>query len=221
MATLITQPGQPAGGRRESRAPIFWGVVLVGAGVLFLAMTLGVLPNPTAGGVGVVFAVLGFALLASYLALHAHWWTLITGSTLLGLGAVILLPQGADGWIFLASVGLGFALVALTKVERWWAVIPAGTLLTLALVAGIGPAIGGVLAGTLLFFGLAATFGILALLRVRGRPMRWPLIVAAACFIFGVLIATTGPISDVVWPLTLVAAGVVLLIGGLTRRRPS
>ena len=226
MSTSMTQPvvpdqpATPVHAHAESRAPIFWGLVLIGAGLVFLALTLGWVPNPTGGAVGVAFAVAGFALLVAYVALHAHWWTLIAGPALLGIGAVILLPGGGSGAIFLGGIGLGFALIAMTNVERWWAVIPAGTMLTLAVITVAGPVIGGLQSGALLFFGLAATFGILAVIRVHGRTMRWPLYPAVGCLVFGALVATSGPLSAYFWPVLLVAAGVVLLAQGWIRRRP-
>lgn len=215
----ITGPVQPQGGRARPSAAVLWGVVLVAVGLLFLGLSLGVVPKPSAAAVGAALAVAGFALVVSYPALHAHWWTLIVGPPVLALGAIILLPTGGDGWLFLAGIGAGFALVALTSAERWWAVIPAGTLLTLALVSFVAPSLDGLLAGALLFFGLAVTFGVLPLIKVRGRNMRWPLFPAFGCLVFGALLATSGTASDVIWPLVLVAAGIAIMLHSALRRR--
>lgn len=217
----VMRPGQTRQtGERPptANAAIFWGLALVAAGVAFLALTLDILPSPTGGAVGVIFAATGLVILTSYVVLHAHWWTLIAGPALVGLGAVILLPGGGTGAIFLGTIGLGFTLVALTGGERWWAIIPAGSLLTLALVSLVSSSIGGLMSGAVLFFGLASTFGVLSIVRVHGHRMGWPLYPALGLLIFGMALAMGGSMNSVVWPLGLVAAGVVLLVRAMTRR---
>ncbi len=217
MAT-VPQPTQTTNRPSRLNAPIFWGFVLVVLGVVFLALSLGILPNPSGAAVGAAFVVAGAAVLAAYLVLHAHWWTLIVGPALLGLGGAILLPGTGGGAIFLGAMGVGFALVALTDADRWWAVIPAGSLLTLALVALSTPVIGGLMGGALLFLGLAATFAVLGLIRRHGQVMKWPVYPALSCLLLAILVAATGQISAIVWPIVLVAAGVFFLARGLVKR---
>jgi hypothetical protein len=202
---------------KRSGADIFWGLILIAAGAVLLTQTLGLVPSLSGNLVGVACSFTGLAVLASYLALRTHWWTLIVGPTLLALGAVILLPGDWGGAIFLGGIGLGFVMVALTSVQRWWAVIPAGTLLTLALIALLSNVIGGLLSGAVLFFGLAATFGALAIIPIEGHHERWPLFPAIGCFLFGLLIATRDAAGEIVWPLVLVALGVFLLIRASAR----
>ena len=203
---------------KRSRTTIFWGVILIAAGAVLLTQTLGLLPILSGDLVGLAFAVAGLAILISYPALHTHWWTLIAGPTLVGLAGAILLTGDRGGSAFLGGIGLGFALVAITSARRWWAVIPAGTLLTLALVALLSNAIGGNLSGALLFFGLAATFGVLAVLPVQGRLMRWPAYPALGLLVMGLFTATSGSAGSILWPLVLVVLGLFLLIRASTRR---
>jgi MYXO-CTERM domain-containing protein len=203
----------------QSNATIFWAVCLIVAGLVILTQTTGLLPSPSGGVVGTALALGGLAVLASYLVFREHWWTLIAGPTVLALGSVILLPGDWGGAIFLGGIALGFALVAVTDVRRWWAVIPSGTLLTLAAISQLSGVIGGLMSGVVLFFGLAATFGVLALIRVEQGRMRWPLYPALGCLLFGMLIAVGSPAAGVVWPLALVALGAFFLIRA-TRSRP-
>jgi hypothetical protein len=217
MASL-PQQGQTTGTNPRRGASLFWGLALVVAGLAILTVTVGLVRNPGGAVYGTAFLVAGAAILASYPILHTHWWTLLAGPTLLGLGAVIVLPGGGSGAIFLAGIGAGFALVAVTSLRRWWAIIPAGTLLTLSVVSLIGGAMEGRLSGAVLFLGIGATFGVLALIRVHGKTMRWPLFPAAACALLAALIATSGPLAAIVWPAVLVAAGVFLLIRASTKR---
>lgn len=216
MAAL-TGPDRPAD-RIASRARIFWGLVLIAAGVVALGLTTGFIQSPGGTVVGAACVVAGIALVGAYVGLHMHWWTLIAGPALLGVGAVILLPAGGDGAIFLGAIGAGFGLVALTSAERWWAILPAGSLLTLALIALLSGVIGGLMSGALLFLGLGLTFAVVAALKVRGKPMTWALFPSAACVVVALLIATSGSAGEVVWPLALVAAGVVLLVRATMKR---
>ena len=216
MAAL-TGPDRPAD-RIGSRARIFWGLVLIAAGLVALGLTTGFIQSPGGTIVGAACVVAGIALVGAYVGLHMHWWTLIAGPALLGIGAVILLPAGGDGAIFLGGIGAGFGLVALTSGERWWAIIPAGSLLTLALIALLSGVIGGLLSGALLFLGLGLTFAVVAALKVREKPITWALFPAVACVFVALLIATSGSAGEVVWPLALVAAGVVLLVRATTKR---
>jgi hypothetical protein len=208
---------QPANTRRRSEAALFWGLILIAAGVVSLALTLGIVPSPSEAVIGVIFGVAGVAILASYLLIHTHWWTLIAGPTLLGLAGAILLPGQWGGAIFLGATGLAFVLVFLTGPKRWWAVIPAGTMITLALIAASSNVISGPLSGALLFFGLAATFSVLAVLPVHGRRMSWPIFPAIGCLVFALLVATAGGGGEFVWPLLLVVAGILLMIRATTR----
>ncbi|HSP09639.1 MAG TPA: hypothetical protein VLU92_08605 [Candidatus Dormibacteraeota bacterium] len=197
---------------RRSRSAIFWGVVLVAAGLFLLTQTLGLIPTIGGDLAGVALAIAGFALLAFYVVLRTHWWTLIAGPVLLGLGGAILLPGYLGGAAFLAAIAFGFLLVFLTGIQRWWAVIPAGTMLTLAVIALVGSSIDGKLAGALLFFGLSITFGVLAVIPAHGRLMRWPAYPALGLLAFGVLTATGGSAATILWPLVLVVAGIFLVI---------
>lgn len=216
MAAL-TGPGKPAD-RVGSKARIFWGLVLIAGGLAALSLTTGLVQNPGGSTVGAACLVVGIALLGAYAGLHAHWWTLIAGPALIGFGAVILVPAGGDGAIFFAAIGAGFGLVALTSAERWWAIIPAGTLLTLALVALVSNVIGGLASGVLLFFGLGLTFAVVAAVKVQGRARTWAVFPSLACVFVALLIATSSSVGEVVWPLALVAAGVLLLIRAAANR---
>jgi hypothetical protein len=204
---------------KQATPTVFWALVLIAAGLALLAETTGLIPSPSDGVVGAAFAVGGLVILTSHPVFHTHWWTLIAGPTILALGGVILLPGGWSGAIFLGGIGLGFVLVAWTDARRWWAIIPAGTLLTLASITLFSSAIGGRLSGVALFLGLAATFGVLAIIPRRHGRMRWPIYPAIGCLLFGLVITAGTSAAGVLWPLALVAAGVFLLIRASTTRR--
>ena len=98
--------------------PLAWAVAALVAGLLFL-----------------VFAVRG------------QWWAWIPSLSLLGLAGLetlqYLAPVAADQWggsVFLGAIGLGFWIVYLVDRAHWWAIIPGGVLVTLAVVATLDKA---------------------------------------------------------------------------------
>ena len=121
------------------------GVLLVVMGVLAMLQSLNVFTFQ--GGVwlwifAVIFAVVGLGFL--YVLITAptqNWWAAIPGFTLLGLGTMMILlgvPEIKGDWpvsIFMGSIGLSFIVVFLLDRSRWWAIIPAGVLLTLGVVS--------------------------------------------------------------------------------------
>ena len=141
---------------------------------------------------------------------------------MLGLGVLIASPvvfgksftEHFGGSIFLGSIALSFLVVMLLHPEFWWAVIPAGTLFTLAIVAGLPQTFGssGLETGALFFVGLGITFGVLGILPA-GRKMKWPWIPAVILLIMGGLIAL-GSESAIkyLFPVALILGGVFFLV---------
>lgn len=121
-----------------------------------------------------------------------------------------LLP-GLDisGALVLGSIGLAFWLVYLSaRAERWWAIIPAGVMTTLAMVTFMPESFGGFGIGGVFFLGLAATFLLAALLAGH----RWAYYPAAALGVMGVL-ATTPYLefANYLWAAVLIAMGAYLI----------
>src|SRR5512139_312048 len=112
---------------------IMLGLLLLLGGGLLLLQTMGYL----SGGInifwGLVFLAGGLVFL--YLVFSGNWWGVFPGMTLLGLAALVLFGDqlGAfGGLIFLGAIALAFWLVYILDRQRWWALIPAGVLSTLA-----------------------------------------------------------------------------------------
>lgn len=201
---------------------VIWGVLLVAGGLFLLLQNFGFLSALTAMIWVMLFGAAGLVFL--YLFLNhpqERWWSAIPGCTLLGLAMVIgvselgprfLAPLG--GSLFLFSIGAGFALVYLTGRERWWALIPAGVMTTLALVAGVDQFnLRWIDPGGLFLIGLGLTFFVVALFpRADGKERRWALIPGAILLGMGLLIGTSlvGALNYV-WPLVLIVGGGVLI----------
>ena len=204
-----------------------FGTLLVLAGIVFLVQQIFHLPI---GGLFVSMFFLAGGLVFLYVVLKnkEHWWALIPGSTLVGLAVLIacgdLAPRFASmfgGTIFLGAIALGFVGVYLLKPSNWWAVIPAGAVATIALVAGIQNG-HGMLQGGVFFLGIGATFAALGLLP-NLKTEKWPWIPAAVCFVLGTLImigsgALVDSIFGWIWAIAFVAAGVYLVVRSFKKK---
>jgi hypothetical protein len=203
------------------------GSLLVLAGIVFLLQQIFQLPI---GGLFVSMFFLAGGLIFLYVVMvnKEHWWALIPGSTLVGLAVLIacsdLAPRFTDkfgGSIFLGAVALGFVGVYLLKPSNWWAVIPAGAVSTIALVAGIQSG-HGMLQGGVFFLGIGATFAALGLLP-NLKTEKWPWIPASVCFVLGTLIlvgsgALINSIFGWIWAVGFVAAGVYLVVRSFMKK---
>ncbi len=202
----------------EIRNSAIWGILLIVAGVLFLLQKVGLFVNIGPFLAMALFAAGGLVFFYLFLtALRERWWAAIPGATLFGLAGTIFFSNyaprvldGLAGPLFLASIGVGFILVYLADLTKWWAIIPAGVLSTLAVVAGLDEFhIRGVESGGIFFLGLGFTFLVVALLTgQRGERQSWALIPAAVLLLMGVLIGTPwlGYMENL-WPVALIVVG--------------
>jgi hypothetical protein len=197
---------------------IVFGLTLILAGGLFVLQNMGILDNVGDVFWGAVF--LGAGALFLFAFFTGSWWAAIPGSTLAGIGALILLPDSLEfygGALFLGAIALSFWLVYLTAPRvRWWSLIPAGVLTTLAVVTLMPDLVGGIATGSIFFFGLAITFLLVALL----AGMRWAYYPAAALAFVGLLaMLALGDIASYAWATALIGGGGYLIYRSL--RRPS
>ncbi|KUG61496.1 hypothetical protein AVL61_00785 [Kocuria rosea subsp. polaris] len=214
--------------RTQRTVVALFGALLLVAGILLLLQAMG-----AAVAVGLFWGVLFLAAAAVFWYLFATgretWWAALPGGALLGLGLTVLAGEaglpGAAMWggsLFLGSMGAGFAAVYLRQHERWWAIIPAGVLITLAVTSVWDAAVSRERAsGALFFAGLALTFALVAVLPGGPGRQRWAWIPAAALAVLAVLIALEAAallsVLDYLWPLALIAGGGVLLWRALGR----
>jgi hypothetical protein len=213
-----------------STSGLWWGALLVAAGVLWLVDAAGPV-NVPALVVASLFAVAGIGFAVDF-ALHpTSWWAAIPAGALIGLGALIALvtsTTAADEWgasMLLGGTGLGFAAVSLRHRTQWWALVPAAVLFGVAIIVGYVPIMkrGEDIAVVVLAI-LAVACIALALIPIRGRRMLWALIPA------GVLLVVAGFLTqnaiEVLEPYNWVSAAALLVVGllvvvrSLSRRGP-
>jgi hypothetical protein len=202
------------------------GLVLVGG--LFLLHTLGVVEGVLPLLWVVVFAASGLIFLYFFWINREHWWALIPGFTLLGLGVLIGLSEygpkeleDVAAFIFLASIGLSFWLIYFFNREHWWAIIPGGVLFSVAVIAGLEQvSVKDDVIASIFFLGLALTFGAIALLPTPYGRMKWAWIPASILFVIGLIIFSAAVSAfKYLWPAGVILVGLYILYRALFGRK--
>ena len=213
------------------RDSVIWGAILVLVGAGFLVWTLGMLASfqVTATWTLVVFfALLGLAFVFSYLNHRGDWWRLIPAFTLFSVAAVIFLSARnvATTWVaaaLLAGVALAFAVIyASDREERWWALIPFGSMAVMMVVVLVSalPQVNIALLGAVLFGGMGLVFFLIYGLAPDHQRFSWALVPTAVLGIMA-LVALSAYASTAIptlaeatrlWPVVVVLFGALLLI---------
>jgi len=207
----------------ESR--VLWGGLLILAGVVFLIQNIIGFPI---GGIfwGTIMGLGGLIFLGVFLNNREHWWALIPGFALVGIGATILIssifPRLGDflsGPLILGGIGIGFFAVYLIERTNWWAIIPAGVMTTLAVVAGLDEFFSGTGTGGIFFLGLGLTFAIVALLPTAQGKMNWAWIPAGILTFMGLIVmAAAENLFNYIWPIGLIALGIFFVYRAVLSR---
>ena len=205
------------------------GILMLVAGFVFLLQNLGYLVLGEWMW-GILFTLGGLTFLYVLIQnLDENWWAAIPGMALLSIGTLIIvsslpvtrrLADVVGGSIVLGGIGLSFWIIYfLRRSERWWAIIPGGVLLTLAVVAALSE-VSGLETGGVFFLGLAGTFSLVALLtRGQAESAAWAWIPAGILgFMGAALILASGKMLNIALPLLLVGAGIVLVVRSFTRQ---
>ncbi|MFE7846334.1 hypothetical protein ACFUTX_14195 [Microbacterium sp. NPDC057407] len=204
------------------------GALVLAAGVLLLLETTGVVVSQPAlwaivlaGGA----AAFGYVFFTE----RRSWWAAIPSAALLGAAVSRLMeldPQGAGQWTevpMLAALGVGFGAIYIRDHGRWWALIPGGILLTLAVVTGAATAVDGAVSGAIFLFGAALTFLLVAVLPGGAGRRWWAYIPAAVLAVGGLAVLFTSAdwiiALNVLWPSAVVAAGAFLIWRAVRMRR--
>lgn len=171
-----------------NRSSLFWGVLLIGGGVLALAGQLGYIENLSPMLWIFVFAAVSLLGFISYATTGwTQWGWLFPTGIFGGLAVIIALAtnnvnSAAIGSPLFFGLLLPFVAAYLTdRIRNWWALIPGGVMLFLALTTLLVDTVGGEWVGAmfLLLIGLA----FLAVY-LNNQTRIWALIVA---YVFGVL----------------------------------
>lgn len=206
---------------------IFWGLILVIGGSLLLLDTFGIMKGNELFWT-VILALAGILFLVVYFSNRDNWWALIPGVIFLAISAAVGLDAFVPGFqevnlvgpVILLGISLSFFLVYFAERSNWWAIIPAGVMATIALVAILDSNTSNGGSAGVFFLGLGITFVLVATLPNSIGQMRWAWIPASILGLMGVLILIAAEkMMNYIWPAALIVAGFILLWRSLVAKR--
>jgi hypothetical protein len=172
----------------SNKSGLFWGVLLVGAGLLALARQMGYIDQVPDSMWIWIFALVSLLAFLSYgLSGWKQWGWLFPAGVFGGLAVTIALAinhvdSAAVGSPLFFGLLIPFGAAYLTdRTRNWWALIPGGVMLFLALTTLTVDSIGGEWIGSLFLFLIGLSFLVVYL---NNRTRTWALLVA---YILGVL----------------------------------
>lgn len=200
-----------------------WWALIPGGVMLFLALVT--LLVDTVGGewIGAMFLLLiGLVFLAVFLNNRTRTWALIVAYVFGVLSIGPMLASGGDvaayfGSVFLFGVALPFYVLYFRSADNWWAIIPAGALtavgvLATAAIAGlIDDETSGGYANAFLMGGLAATFAVIWLRHNKD----WARIVTIILAVLAVASVFFFSYYEIFWPVAIILGGLYLFVTAL------
>ncbi len=201
-----------------NKSSIFWGLLLIGGGILALLQQMGAIAQlPDTIWVW-IFALVSLAGFISYLMGGKEQWGWLFPAGIFGGLAVTIAMATND--VDNAAVGspLFFGLLIpfiaayfADRARNWWALIPGGVMLFLALTTLLVDNIGGEWIGSMFLFLIGLSFLIVYL---NNRTRTWALLVA---YILGVLsiapaLAAGGSMAAYFGPVFLFAVALPFFI---------
>ena len=192
----------------------FWGGLIVLAGVILLLQSLDLIEFGFLLW-SFLFALGGAIFLSIFASNRENWWAIIPGLTLISIALLIGLeyfaPDLADDWggsIVLLGIGSSFVVIYLLDHQNWWAIIPAGVLISIAVVIGVEEYVSETAFVGLFFMGIGLTFGLLALLPSPQGKLSWSWIPAGILSIMGlVFLLLSGDVFRIIGAVALIFIG--------------
>jgi len=213
----------------QNRSTRYWvGIALILVGSYALAERLDLLYIDSGALAGAAFLLIGAALVSTYLR-DNRMGKLILGTFFIFIGIAALndtyrlFPGDLIGSLLLWLIAVLFLSIYLRDRGQWWAVIPAGVLFSLGIIASIDEVVylRGDLSGVILFLGLALSFAYLYLIRSPKNRLEWAIWPALGSFLLAITIVVNEylsfDISRYVFPLVLIGIGAVLIVKNLRR----
>lgn len=196
-----------------NRSGLFWGLLLIGAGAVALAQQLGYIDRFTDPQFWIwVFGLASLVAFIEYaLSGWKQWGWLFPAGVLGGLAVTILLATNnvgtaAVGTPLFVGLTVPFAVAYLSdRVRNWWALIPGGIMVFLALVTLLVDTAGGEWVGALFLFMVAGSF---LMVYLNNQTRLWALLVAYITGVLGIApLMATGRYTEYYGPIFLFAVG--------------
>jgi hypothetical protein len=163
--------------------------------------------------------LIGLSFFIVYLNNRSRTWALLIAYI---LGVLSIAPAMASGGgdtaayfgsVFLLAIALPFLVVYFRSSENWWAIIPAGVMTTLSIIATLGIAgwikdtqTGGY-SNAILMGGLAATFSVVWLRNTQA----WAKVVTIILAVLAIGSVFFAAYAEIFWPVAIICAGGYLL----------
>lgn len=205
------------------RSRNWWALIPAGV-MLFFGFLMFISDNGPDEWIGTLFLfMIALSFFVVYLNNRARQWALLVAYILFVLSiAPAMASFGGDvpayfGVIFLLAVALPFFILYFRDEKNWWAIIPAGVLTVLAVIAGaaiagwIEDGTEGGFANAFLMGGLAATFAVVWLRHAKPWA-KVVTIILAALAVASVFFASS---TEIFWPVAIILAGGYLLYTAL------
>lgn len=185
------------------------------AAALMAIRELQVLPDEFIGSL--IMIAIGLPFLVVFLRDRSRWWALIPAFIMLALAVIIPLdeygavPESFVGTVILVAIALPFLVIFLRDRSRWWALIPAYSLLAIGIMIPLTET--GVLSDFLvpayIMFVIAIPFFVVF---ARDPKQWWPLIPGGIMALMGVAFLIVEAAVEYVAPVVLIIAGVWILV---------
>ncbi len=197
-----------------------WWALIPGGIMLFFALMMLMIDNVGGEWVGaMVLLMIGLAFLIVYLTNRIRTWALLVAYifAVLSIGPMMTAAGDVAGYfgaVVMFGIALPFFFVYFRSPDNnWWAIIPAGVLSVIGVVAALAitglitDATSGGLVNAFLMAGIAATFSVLWLRHHKD----WARIVTIVLSILAVASAFFFAYYELFWPVAFIGGGIYLL----------
>jgi hypothetical protein len=193
--------------------------------MLFLAMVTLLVDNVGGEWVGAMFLlIIALTFLFIYFNNRTRIWALIVAYVFGVLSIAPMLAAYGEvaayfGTVFLLAVALPFYILYFRSENNWWAIIPAGVMTVVAVIATlaiaglINDATSGGYVNAFMMAGLAATFAVVWLRHNRPWAKIVTLVLAALAIASGFFVSS----YEIFWPIAIILGGIYLLYTSLRR----
>ena len=202
-----------------------WWALIPGGVMLFLAMVTLLVDNVGGEWVGAMFLlIIALTFLFIYFNNRTRIWALIVAYVFGVLSIAPMLAAYGEvaayfGTVFLLAVALPFYILYFRSENNWWAIIPAGVMTVVAVIATlaiaglINDATSGGYVNAFMMAGLAATFAVVWLRHNRPWAKIVTLVLAALAIASGFFVSS----YEIFWPIAIILGGIYLLYTSLRR----
>lgn len=202
-----------------NKASLFWGILLIGGGALALVGQFGYLDQlPDSIWMWGFAIVSALAFIFYALSGFRDWGWLFPAGAFGGLaGTIGLATSNVDSAAVASPLFFGllipFAAVYLAdRARNWWALIPGGVMLFIALTTLLVDTVGGEWIGTMFLFLLGLSFFVVYM---NNRTHQWALLVAFILFVLSIAPAMAsfgGDVAAYYGAIFLLAVGIPFFV---------